>query len=194
MALDIQMRMTSASASDPSQFVDLDTQIQHGSYRGLAVAASIYAAAYFLAFTSGWITVLVAGRRWFAPPMFDSVVAVISIAYAVFTVYKSRSQRCQACQFTAMAIWFLVLASAGIAANFWGWEQQHSSVDPGVSWVGVWLVAYPAVVTPSAAAASRRCFCTAITWDCGRLAPAHGTPRPISRFAVAAHRASAFPS
>jgi serine/threonine-protein kinase len=141
------MRTTSASASDPSQFVDLDTQTQHGSYRGLAVAASMYAAAYFLAFTSGWITVLVAGKHWFAPPMFDSVVAVISIAYAVFTVYKSRGQRCQACQFTAMAISFLVLSSAGIAANFWGWEQHHASTDPGVSWVGVWLVAYPAVVT-----------------------------------------------
>ena len=147
MAVDIQMRTSSASASDPSQFTDLDTQIQHGSYRGLAVAASMYAAAYFLAFVSGWVTVLVAGGTWFVPPMFDIVVAVISIAYAVFTVYKSRGERCQACQFTAMAISFLVLSSVGIAANFWGWEQQRTATDPGVSWVGVWLVAYPAVVT-----------------------------------------------
>jgi eukaryotic-like serine/threonine-protein kinase len=148
VAVDIQMRAQSvSSASDPSQFVDLDTQTQRGSYRGLAVAASIYAAGYFLAFTSGWITEIVAGRRFFVPEMFDNVVAIVSIGYAVFTVYKSRGKHCQACQFTAIALSFLVLSSAGIGANFWGWEQQHQNVNPGVSWVGVWLVAFPAVVT-----------------------------------------------
>jgi serine/threonine-protein kinase len=147
VAVDIQMRTSSATSSDPSQFSDLDTQIQHGSYRGLAVAASIYAAGYFLAFMSGWVTELIAGHVFFFPPLFDCIVAVVSIAYAVFTVYKSRSNRCQACQFTRMAISFLVLSSLGIGANFWGWEQHFTSPEPGVSWVGVWLVAYPAVVT-----------------------------------------------
>jgi serine/threonine-protein kinase len=46
-----------------------------------------------------------------------------------------------------MALSFLVVGSAGIAAHSWGWEQRPLPSMGGVSWVGVWLVFFPAVVT-----------------------------------------------
>jgi hypothetical protein len=143
VAAEFQMQATSGT-SNPSQFVDLDTQTQRGSFRALAAAAAIYAGAYALAYLSDWATMVASPGESNSPPLAHHIFSVISIGYAVFIALKSRKTSCTPCSFGPMAVSFLVVSSAGIAAHAWGWEQ-----DPqiGISWVGVWLVAYPGVVT-----------------------------------------------
>lgn len=139
-----------ATASDPSRFDDLDSQTQRGSFTGLAVAAVVYAGAYFFAFTADWVTQIIADGFFHTPPLFDTITSAVAIGYALFVAWVSRGRKCQTCAFTGLASWFLVVASLGIAVLLWGWESQPLAASfsmGGVAWVGVWIVAFPAVVT-----------------------------------------------
>ncbi|HEX6790798.1 MAG TPA: serine/threonine-protein kinase [Candidatus Krumholzibacteria bacterium] len=145
MAAEFRVRAESQThPSDPSQFADLDTQTQRGSFRGLAAAAAIYAGAYALAYLSDWAT-MVAAHGFMLPPLAHNIYSLVAIGYASFISYRCRKITCSPCAFTRMAISFLVVSSAGIAVHMWGWEQEP--MIGGVSWVGVWVVAYPSVVT-----------------------------------------------
>ncbi len=144
MAAEFQLQ-TQTHPSDPSQFSDLDTQTQRGSYRMLAAAAGIYAAAYALAYLADWGILIGKTGHFVFPPMLDNIFSAIAIGYAVFVMYTSRKADCTACRFTRMAFSFLVVASAGISVHAWNWEMDpHAG---GVSWVGVWAVAYAGIVT-----------------------------------------------
>jgi serine/threonine-protein kinase len=145
VAAEFHVRVESSLSSDPSQFADLDTQTQRASMRGLAAAAAIYATAYSLAHLAGWGTLIASQGHFASPPLFNHIVALVSVSYAVLVFIKCRKVTCSPCAFTRMAVVFLVVASAGIAANAWGWEREPAV--GAVSWVGVWLVSYPSVVT-----------------------------------------------
>jgi len=151
VAAEFQIRETQSSTlSDPSNFADLDSQTQKGSFTALAVAACVYAGAYFFAFSADWVAQMAADGHFHAPPLFDTIVSTVAIGYALVVAWISRGKKCQTCAFTQLACTFLVVASLGIAIQFWGWEQEalagNFSMD-AVPWVGVWIVAYPAVVT-----------------------------------------------
>ncbi|MCI0451924.1 MAG: serine/threonine protein kinase [Candidatus Latescibacteria bacterium] len=151
MAAHFQIRTDSQSSSqsDPSRFDDLDSQTQRGSFNGLAVAACVYAGAYFLAYMADWLTQIAADGFFHFLPTFDNVVTAVSIAYALFVAYWCRRQKCDACQFAAFAMTFLVVGSLGISILSWGWERESLvnkySIE-SVDWVGLWIVAFPAVV------------------------------------------------
>ena len=151
MAAQFNIRAESQSTprSEPTGFGDLDSQTQRGSYNGLAAAASIYSVAYLVAFLSDWFTQLAADQFFHSPPLFDTVVSVIAIGYALFVAYWCRKTNCEACSFTRLAMVFLPVASLGIAIQAWGWEREGIAVNFSggtVAWVGVWIVAYPSVV------------------------------------------------
>ena len=151
MATQFQIRGESQSGtqSDPSSFADLDSQTQRGSFSALSVAAAVYAGAYFFAFTSDWVTQMAADGYFHLPPLFDTVVSVVAIGYALVVVWVSRGRKCQTCAFTQFASTFLVVASLGIAIQSWGWEIAPAAnfAMGAVAWVGVWIVAFPSVVT-----------------------------------------------
>lgn len=152
MAAQFQVRTESqtSSASDPSNFADLDSQTQRGSFDGLAAAAAVYAGAYFLAYASDWLTQIAADGYFHFMPVFDTVVAAIAIGYALFIATRLRSKTCEACTFTPIATIFLAITSLGISVLSWGWERENFAAQftmGSVAWVGVWIVAFPAVVT-----------------------------------------------
>ncbi len=152
MGAHFQMRSESqtSSQSDPSNFADLDSQTQRGSFNGLAAAASIYSAAYLFAFLSDWFTQVVADGFFHSPPLFDTIVSGVAIGYALFVAYWSRMQKCETCAFATFAMSFMVVAALGIAIQSWGWEAEGIAANfagGAVAWVGVWLVAFPGVVT-----------------------------------------------
>ena len=149
MAAEIRIRAENepSTPSDPSNFADLDSRIQKSAYRGLAAAASIYAVAFFLAYTSDWFVSVAADGYFHFPPAFDTVTALIAIGFAALIAHRCRKTTCSACAFTRMATVFLVVSSLGIAIQAWGWERVSRFEIESVSWVGVWLVVYPSVVT-----------------------------------------------
>lgn len=150
MAAQFQIRgqTQSSSASDPSRFDDLDSQTQKGSFDGLAAAAMVYAGAYFFAFMGDWLTQVAADGYFHAPPLFDTIVSVVAIGYALVTAWVSRGKKCQVCAFTGLATAFLAVSSLGIAIQSWGWDKAAIPFSmESVDWVGVWIVAFPAVVT-----------------------------------------------
>ena len=152
MAQEFQIRSDSqgSSQSDPSNFADLDSQTQRSSFNGLAAAATIYAAAYTTAFVAGWLTQLAADQFFHFPELFDSIVTVIAVSYAVFIAFRSRFRVCEACEFAPMAMSFLVIGALGISALEWGWEKTDfaAAFNTGaVPWVGVWIIAFPGTVT-----------------------------------------------
>ena len=138
-----------SSQSDPSNFADLDSQTQRSSFNGLAAAATIYAAAYSLAFLADWITQLAADRFFHFPPLFDSTVTIIAVGYAIFIAFRSRFRVCEACEFTPMAMSFLVIGAMGISALEWGWEADLVAAFTmgSAPWVGVWIIAFQGTVT-----------------------------------------------
>jgi serine/threonine-protein kinase len=145
--MDVRKASDSSSPSDPSRFADLDARTQQSAFRGLAAASIIYAGAYFLAFLADWlIQIGIAGHFRFLP-VFDNVTTAIALSISVFIFVQCRRLTCEACAFTRMATVFLVVSSFGISLQAWGWEQTSRFEIETVSWVGVWLVAYPGVVT-----------------------------------------------
>jgi serine/threonine-protein kinase len=151
VAADFNIRAESQSTprSDPSSFGDLDSQTQRSSFNGLAAASSIYTVVYFFAYVSDWLTQIAADGYFHFMPVFDTAVSLVAIGYSIFVTIRCRGMKCAPCYFTRMATIFLAVSSLGIAAQSWGWESEglvaRFSME-SVDWVGVWLVAFPAVV------------------------------------------------
>lgn len=145
--IDVRGRPESHPTSGPSRFGELDRETQASALRALSAAAFTYAAAYLVAFVTLWLITLPAIGHFQLPPLFDTVVAAISIGYAAFAGFRCR-RCCPSVEFSRLAVIFLVVSSLGIAANVWRWETTYSSrqFEFGVSWVGVWIVMYSTVV------------------------------------------------
>jgi len=144
---DVRPSDQSSNPSDPSNFADLDSGTQRTSFRGLSAAAWIYASIFFLGYAADtFVQSAAAGHFRFLPP-FDTITAAIAIGYSLFVAWRCSRATCEACFFASMATIFLVVTSLGIAVQAWGWEQDPRFDIETVSWVGVWLVAYPSIVT-----------------------------------------------
>ena len=145
----IQRQSQASSPSDPSNFADLDSQTQRGSYHGLAAAATIYSGAYLMSFISDWFTQLAADKSFQLPGLFESIVTAVAVGYALYVAYWCRRRECEACMFIPVAITFLAVSALGIALQDWGWEREAITANSvgTAAWVGVWIVAYPSVVT-----------------------------------------------
>ena len=149
MAVEFNIRAANqpTSPSDPSNFSDLDSQTQRSAFKGLEAAAWIYAGVYSAVFVSDWITLMVAEGRFQFPELLHNIISLVAISYSVLVALRCRSQKCPVCQFPIMAMVFLVITSLGISIHLWGWEQDGTDSIWGVSWVGIWIVMYPTVVT-----------------------------------------------
>ncbi len=145
--LNIHVHFDSGAQSEPSIFADLDSRTQRGAFTGLAVAARIYAAAFFLAYTAGWLIEIAARGYFHFLPLFNTITSALAISYALVIAHRCRQETCEACGFTRMATTFLVVSSLGIALQGWRWEQSPGFDIESVSWVGVWLVGYASIVT-----------------------------------------------
>jgi serine/threonine-protein kinase len=133
--------------SDPSNFTELDSRTQRSSFRGLSAAALIYSIFYFLGYTADTLVQsAIAGHFRFLHP-FDTITGLVAVGYSLFVAYRCSRITCEPCYFTSLAMIFLVVSSFGIALQAWGWEQNQRFDIETVSWVGVWLVAYPSIVT-----------------------------------------------
>ncbi len=136
-----------SSPSDPSNFADLDSQTQQSAFHGLAAAATIYAAVFFLGYVADWITWIADAGHFLFLPAFDTVTSLIAITYSLVVVYRCVRTKCEACVFAGMSMFYLVVSALGIAVQSWGWESVSKFEIESVNWVGVWLVAYPSIVT-----------------------------------------------
>jgi serine/threonine-protein kinase len=146
--INIRAQNQSSSSSDPSNFAELDSQTQRRAFRGLAAAAWIYAAVYFVVYAADWATEIAAQGHFAFPEMGHNIISLVSIAYSLAVALRCRVNRCNVGNFTGMASAFLVMSSTGIAVHVWGWEQNMTTdVFYGVNWVGIWLIIYPSVVT-----------------------------------------------
>ncbi|HEU4365493.1 MAG TPA: hypothetical protein VFT13_08520, partial [Candidatus Krumholzibacteria bacterium] len=137
MAADFNVRTENerSNPSDPSNFADLDSRTQQGAYRGLAAAATIYAAVFFLGYVSDWFIHVAADGHFHFLPLFDTVTSLIAIGYSGFVAYRCHKTDCTACFFQRMATVFLVVSSLGIAVQAWGWEGTSRFEIETVSWV-----------------------------------------------------------
>ena len=150
MARQINVRggSDSSSSSDPSRFAELDSQTQDGAFNALSAAALVYAAVYFVAFVSDWMIANVAEGKFLWPSLLHVLLALGSIGYATWVGLRCRMRRCTRMDFARMATFFLIVSSLGISLHLWGWEQDGRQVAfSGISWVGVWIVMYPTIVT-----------------------------------------------
>jgi serine/threonine-protein kinase len=146
--INVRAQNQSSSSSDPSNFAELDSQTQRRAFRGLAAAAWIYAAVYFVVYAADWATEIAAQGHFAFPEMGHNIISLVSIAYSLAVALRCRVNRCNVGNFTGMASAFLVMSSTGIAVHVWGWEQNMTTdVFYGVNWVGIWLIIYPSVVT-----------------------------------------------
>jgi serine/threonine protein kinase len=136
----------SSGPSDPSNFSDLDSGTQRTSFRGLSAAAWIYAVIFFLGYVADTFVQSAAAAHFRFLPLFDTVTAAIAIGYSLFVGWRCSRASCEACYFASMSTVFLLVSSLGIAVQAWGWEQSPRFDIETVSWVGVWLVAYPSIV------------------------------------------------
>ncbi len=141
-------RRTPSSTADSSgaAFARFDPETRREAQRSLSVAALTYAVVYFLAYTSGWL--LDPGPRPF-PPAHSLAVAGLCILGAVLVGLKARKGMLPPVSFEPLAGAFGVLGSLGIAAGSHEW-RAFIEADPeitGISWIAVWIIAYPNLVT-----------------------------------------------
>ncbi|NNF05841.1 MAG: serine/threonine protein kinase [Candidatus Eisenbacteria bacterium] len=132
-----------------SGFSALDSQARSQTYRNLAAAAYVYAAVYFVAFWSGWLTSSKIRDERFAMPEAEYIFgSIFGIGLGLFVGWKARQRHLPVASFTLIAQLFLILSCLGIAFGAWKW--QFHAFDPsfdGVHWVGVWIISFAATVT-----------------------------------------------
>ena len=146
--LNIRAENPSSGSSDKSNFADLDSQTQRSAFRGLAAAAWIYASVYTVVYLADWATEIAMKGHFGFPEASHNIFSLVAIAYSLTCALRCRGNRCKVGHFPRMASGFLVITSLGIAIHVWGWEQNLTTdVFYGVSWVGIWLIIYPSVVT-----------------------------------------------
>ncbi|HET6349378.1 MAG TPA: serine/threonine-protein kinase, partial [Candidatus Krumholzibacteria bacterium] len=171
-------RSDSSHASDPSRFAELDSQTQDSAFKGVSVAASMYAAVYLAAFVSDWITQIVADHRFQFPALAHIIYSALSIGYALYVAFRCRRGRCPTIAFARVASLFLVASSLGISLHNWGWERWGNGEMAGVSWVGVWIILYSCIVTLPPRQVLVTCLLAALTSPAVALASVlvHGIP------------------
>jgi serine/threonine-protein kinase len=141
-----------AAESTGSGFGRLDSDLRRQAYRNLSTVGFVYAAVYFVAYFFYWyVNILRRPEEGFHfPETRFTVIAALSIAFSLWVAASARKGLFSPNQFLRKAQLFLFLTCLGISANEWGWDEyldhaQH--VYGGVSWVGVWIVMYPLIVT-----------------------------------------------
>jgi serine/threonine-protein kinase len=155
-----------AQSSGSSGFRALDSEGQRRSSRNLAVVAGVYATVYAVAFLTGWLLHVSSVRAWHWPAARDSLVTLASIGLSILTA--KRCWKCDApAEFVRTAQIYAVVAAFGIAIHFWGWQRDileaTVSERSDVSWVGIWILAFPAIVTLDPARILRTSLLCALT-------------------------------
>ncbi|HMB69710.1 MAG TPA: serine/threonine-protein kinase [bacterium] len=138
--------------SSGSGFGRLDSDLRRQAYRNLSQVGMVYAAVYFVAYFFYWyVNILREPEQGFHfPETRFTLTAGLSIAFSLWVAAGARKGLFSPNQFLRKAQVFLVLTCLGIAANEWGWEEHLNHAQHaygGVSWVGVWIVMFPLIVT-----------------------------------------------
>jgi serine/threonine-protein kinase len=146
--LETKCLLASDCDSGPFDFADLDTRTRRDAERSLSVAAFVYAAGYFAGYFIIWgVRILTTG--FCMPPPQSLAIALLSIAGSIVVGVVARRGGLPAVRFTPLAVGYCVLGSLGIEASSWNWREFLEAGAPtfGLSWIGVWVVAFPNLVT-----------------------------------------------
>jgi serine/threonine-protein kinase len=175
-------RPATANPASSSGFRALDSEAQRRSSRNLAIVATVYATVYAAAFLTGWLLHVSSIGRWHWPALDESLITLVSIGLSIVV-----TQKCWKCDvasgaFTRTAQIFAVAAAFGIAIHSWGWESDilESGIDERieVAWVGIWILAFPSIVTLDPGRVLRTSLLSALTLPAVGLTSlaAHGVP------------------
>lgn len=150
--MDAEILETKVHPSDGAEtsgfaFAQLDQKARRDSERSLSTAAFLYAAAYFAAYFGGWLVAAI--TQPFTPPIESVVIATVCIVASVGLGIVARRGGLPPVRFSAIAEAYCVLSSFGIEAATWNWREmfEHRFFFVGISWIGVWVVAFPNLVT-----------------------------------------------
>jgi serine/threonine-protein kinase len=138
-----------ADGANGSRFARLDTATRAAAHKSLSQLAFVYATAYFVAFLYYWFLTMQKSGGFCAPSRQDLILVVVSVSYALFIGFRCRATSCTPTSFARAAESFLVMGTVGVAGNYWAWDRYFGATVEdllGVSWVGVWLITYPAIV------------------------------------------------
>jgi len=114
--------------------------------RRLGVAALTYAGAYTVAYTVGRITNQGLGWPYGAFPQMPDLTAIGFVAISVAFFFVARSRLISDERLLDVGLVYMVVAALGIDQYlFWGTVPEGTLVT-GISWVGVWIVAFSLLV------------------------------------------------
>ncbi len=171
---------TPPDSSSSAAFEQLDQRSRHDAERSLSHAAFIYAGAYFTAFTTDWLLrTLRTEFRW--PTPYSLAIAALAIAGSIAVGIVARRGAHPAVRFSLVAEAYAVLASIGIAASIEGWRELiESGISlAGVSWIGVWVVAFPNFVTLPPRSVARIGVLSTLTFPVSYLLSLPGEGLPV---------------
>ena len=145
--LEMVARSPTGSDSSGAAFARFDPQTRREAELSLSRAAFTYSIVYLLAFVTGWAIEFAAHGRM--PPGRSWAVVALSILGGVAVGIKARRGRLPAVEFEPLAGSFAVLGSLGIAAGGYNWKGfiEAQPYFVGVSWIGVWIISFPNLVT-----------------------------------------------
>lgn len=152
------LKATPARTTTPSSATPLPATFLEAARTRLAGAALLYASGYFGAMFFGTLAYfLVTGKLMFGR---SYVVAGIFIAAALVIYFLARSGRIAARKLHAYGLAYGVVGSLGIGIGVY--SAPETAMQPwGISWVCVWIMAFPLVVPGTPRQASRVAFASA---------------------------------
>jgi serine/threonine-protein kinase len=171
-----------ARTASSTGFRALDSEGQRRSSRNLAIVATVYATVYAVAFLTDWILYMSSVGSWHWPPLGEFLITVGSIGMSIFV-----AKTCWKCDvagggFARTAQIYAVVAAFGISIHYWSWESDIITATVGqmfeISWVGIWILAFPSIVTLDPARILRTSLLCALTVPAVALVSlaAHGVP------------------
>ncbi len=155
------------STTASSGFRALDSESQRKASRNLAAVAGIYAAVYLAAFATGFLLHLSEVREWHLPRLLDLITAFIAIGVSLLVARTCWECAAPKTSFTRTAQIYAIFAALGISMTYWGWEGDvllpGGGAMVGVSWVGVWILMFPAIVALDPGRVLRTSLLSAVT-------------------------------
>jgi serine/threonine-protein kinase len=145
---EVEVRSGTPSDASGATFEQLDRRSFRDAERSLSHAAFVYAGAYFTAFTADWL-LHVARTQFHWPTPYALAVTAIAIIGSILVGLVARRGKLPAVRFSIIAETYAVLGAVGIAAAIHDWRGliESENIFLGVPWIGVWIVAFPNVVT-----------------------------------------------
>jgi serine/threonine-protein kinase len=161
---------------------ELPADLLEAGSRRLGFASLIYTFAYTVSFGTGRIMLAWSGTE--IPFIeFADLVAAISIGLSIAVFLVARSDRIEPKLMLDLGLGYWVISALGIDFGFYGGMRFSGLPMMGISWVCVWLVAFPLLVPTSPKKVLIAAFATASMGPLSYLFWASTSLEPLSRVA-----------